>query len=188
MSTTEEFLRCKAMSRAQFRASGGCTWERQENSPGFTLRIPSGTRFKIRTEGPQSHKLISGVCRAGHFEIVEGDGAGFYKSANEAVTKARPNVLASNAYLYVEFGINGCWKLADQLRYDERIGIPDDEVEAEALEILKPKCAKKLRLGQQLLTAESILISAERALDNNPRARELAAAIVQAKRKAIEDF
>ncbi len=126
MSTLEDWLRCKDTPHAEFRASGGCTWPLQLNSPGFPLRIPNETRFRIRRDGPKSSWFVSGVCRDGRYEVLEGHAAGRYETASAAVNAVRSHVKASNAYLYIEFEVGRDWILADELRRSGHFGVPAD--------------------------------------------------------------
>lgn len=189
MTFQAEYVRCKVMTRAEFRQSGGCTWERQRDSPGLTLRIPSSTRFKIRRDGPRSHVVVSGICRDGSYEILEGDCAGqSLATANLAVSAVRSKVTASNAYLYVEFEVDGAFVLADQLRYDTNLGLRVDPVEEEALSIARPLVRAKLQQSHRDACAAAVEELAEIVLERNPKLLDRAAHVVRAREAAMADF
>lgn len=162
---------CLKMSRKEFRGSGGCFWRLRPKSPGGHIRVPSGTRFKIRISGPQRRDYSSGTCRDGFWCI---DGKGEFTSANQAVAAARPQVEASNAFLYVELQVGSRWILADDLRNMPDLTLPRDEVEdiafAKAKEIIRKKA------GSQKLefTPAEIDSKAEQALDTNEKLWEYA--------------
>ncbi len=166
------------LSRREFRESGGCLWRLVPKSPGGHIRVPEGTRFKIRISGPQRHDYSSGLCRDGLWCL---DGKGEFISANQAVAAVRPQVEASNAFLYVEFQVGSQWILADDLRNMPDLSLPRDEVEDIAFVRVKEIIRDKARRQKTKLTTEEVDAKAESALDTNEKvweyAREVASAL-----------
>ncbi len=160
----------RAMTRAEFRASGGCVWSVQPNSPGMSLRIPADTPFKIRLEGPESRKYVEGVCKQGKFVIPSGQGAGSYGSANEGVSAARPQIdsKSNNAYLYIEFKVGLTWFLANDLRNRGDIAWVPTRVEEEAMKLARHAVRDDAKKKNKELTADEIEVKAEEALDRYP--------------------
>lgn len=171
MSTLSEWRKCLAMSRGEFRASGGCLWRIPPKSPGGHIRIPSGTQFKVRLSGPQRKDYANGMCQRGRWYLASG---GEFLSANQAVASARPQVKASNAFLYVEFQVGDQWMLADELRQTFELSIARDEIEdialAEARQLIRNRASQK----RVVLSPEEIDQRAEALLDTNATIWELA--------------
>jgi hypothetical protein len=159
------------MSRSQFRASGGCFWDRQPGSPGGDIRVPAETLFKIRLAGPKSHQYASGVCRGGRWHL---DRVGHFASANEAVAAARPRAKASNAYLFVELKVGAQWLLAQDLRFNDALVAPRDEVEDTAFAEAKERARRDARVRGVEMTSADIDAEAEHILDTDERIWEYA--------------
>ncbi len=174
MSELSRWRECRLMSRAQFRASGGCLWAVQPNSPGMSIRIPNGTAFKIRTEGPTSRwKLVDGMCWEGHFVVTNGPSPGKYVSSNEAVAATRQQVEASNAYLYIEFQVGNESILADDLRHQEALCWSPSAAELEAMELLRDKVREAARKKGKHFSSAELEAHCERLLDSDPRWMEI---------------
>jgi hypothetical protein len=174
MTDIDSWKAATSQTRAEFRASGGCVWSVQPNSPGMSLRIPAKTPFKIRLEGPESHKFVEGICMNGKFIIPSGLGAGSYTSANETVSAARPQIesKSNNAYLYVEFKVGQSWILADELRYRSDIGWVPDRSEEEAMKLARNAVRGSAKKKKKKLSAEEIEEKAEEVLDKYPEFME----------------
>ena len=188
MTARENWIRNKSLSRREFRHSGGCSWDRQPNSPGNSLRVPAGTRFRIAIGGPTSELYAYGNCSVGSFVIDEGPCTGRYDSANAAVVAARPHVesRSSNAYLYIEFEVDDRFIGANQLRYDPDLSIPFDPVEEEALD-LAARCYRRDFPGDaRELNLEQLREKAEEILAGMPKPRERAREIVALRDSVID--
>ena len=189
MTSREAWVFAKSQSRFQFRRSGGCFWDIQPNSPGNGLRIPAGTAFKIRLDGPASGRLIGGRCEQEMFVVSDHPKAAAYPSANAVVNAVRDQVKASNAYLYIEFQVGDEFVLADELRRDSDLSMPRDEVEEEALAIARDAILKKEPTKAAAMTAEELQVKAEEILDRNPHVLDTARKVVERRRAPIEvDF
>lgn len=181
MTDRAEWMQCKAMSRAELRASGGCYWAVRANSPGNSIKVPSGTLFRIKYEGPESHVYVSGICEQAMFHVTQGSAAGSYPSASAAVNSVRSHVEKTNAYLYVEFKLSSSWCLADELRYDPELSKPVDSVEEKILEALRKRVREKYNNDRRKLSPEEVEEKAEIAFDRNPE-------YVKKMRKAYSGF
>lgn len=148
MPEKAEWKKCKLMTRSELKASGGCLWSVRSNSPGNNLAIPSGTNFRIRYEGPESHVYVSGVCEGTVFRITSSKGFGSYSSASAAVNAVRSHVEKTNAYLYIEFQVGNDWHLADNLRYNEDMSVPVNREELKALEEAFGSYGQKFRIDK----------------------------------------
>jgi hypothetical protein len=97
-------------------AASGCYWKNDRyNSPGHSFVVSNGTPFKIASEGPQSHRFVTGICRDGYYVVEDREYAGRkFESASQAVNAVREP--SSNAFLYIQFCIAGAWVSADDLR------------------------------------------------------------------------
>jgi hypothetical protein len=135
MTEKSEWVRCRNVSRAELRRGGGCLWSVKPNSPGNSLKIPSGTAFRIRYEGPESHVYVKGTIEHAAFIVQGGHASGPYSSASAAVNAVRSHVGATNAYLYIEFLVGSTWRLADELRHDPVISIPFDPLEEKVVTV-----------------------------------------------------
>lgn len=89
MTAREEWMRCRTLSRRAFRATGGCFWNLDPDSDGYSLRIPNGTIYKIAIDGPTSSRFAEGQCRDGSFVLFEGTEHCSHPTANAAVHAAR---------------------------------------------------------------------------------------------------
>lgn len=156
------------MSRAELRASGGCYWPVKPNSPGNSLKIPGGTAFRVKYEGPESHVYVGGKCENASFHVTQGSAFGSYPSASSAVNAIRSHVEQTNAYLYIEFMVDNAWRLADNLRYDDELSVVVDRVEERIMEELRNKVREKYNKGGTRLSAQEIEEKAEIAFDKNP--------------------
>lgn len=163
-----EWLRCKAISRAELRASGGCYWPVKPNSPGNSIKIPNGTAFRVKYEGPESHIYVNGVCEKASFHVTQGKASGFYPSASSAVNAIRSHVEQTNAYLYIEFMVDNIWRLADDLRYNAEFSVPVDYIEERIMEDLREKVREKCNKGGIKLGTQEVEAKAEIAFDKNP--------------------
>ncbi len=104
------------MDLIEIMASGGCFWPREnERSPGHSIALPGGTRFKIRTGGPDSRTFVGGRIEAGGWVVDEGADAGRYGAAKEAVGAVHGGT-SLNAWLYVVLDCDGSWVDADDAR------------------------------------------------------------------------
>lgn len=168
MCDRTEWMKCKAMSRAELRASGGCYWPVRPNSPGNNLKVPCGTPFRIKYEGPESHIYVNGICEQATFRVTQGSATGSHPSASAAVNSVRSHVEQTNAYLYIEFKIGSSWRLADELRYDPELSEPVDRVEERILEDLRKKVREKYNKDGRKLSPEEVEEKAETAFDMNP--------------------
>jgi hypothetical protein len=171
MSDRARWPECLRLSRKEFRESGGCLWRLVPKSPGGHIRVPSGTRFKIRISGPQRHDYASGTCRDGLWCV---DSLGEFLSANQAVAAARPQVEASNAFLYVEFQVGNKWILADDLRNMPDLSLLRDEVEDIAFAKAKEIIREKARAKEVELAPAEVDAKAEQVLDTNENIWEYA--------------
>lgn len=156
------------MSRAELRASGGCYWPVKPNSPGNSLKIPSGTAFRVKYEGPESHVYVSGVCEKATFHVTQGSASRSYPSASSAVNAIRSHVEQTNAYIYIEFMVDSAWRLADNLRYDAELSVPVDYIEERIMEDLREKVRKKHNKGAIKLGPQEVEAKAGIAFDKNP--------------------
>jgi hypothetical protein len=164
MTKNSEWLRCKELSRAELRRSGGCLWSVKPNSPGNSLKIPSGTAFRVKYEGPESHVYVKGTIEQAAFNVQQSSASGSYSSASAAVNAVRSHVESTNAYLYIEFLVGSTWRLSDDLRYDPTISIPLDPVEEKVYESFREVVRKKFR-GIPL---EEVYAKSEILFDENP--------------------
>lgn len=122
--------------------NGGCYWPAGLGALTHSLAIPHGTHFKIALDGETSSRFIAGVCVDGHFQVAEGARAGErFPSANAAVTAVRG--MATNAFLYVHFLLNGRWIKADNARDTEALKC--DPVEEEAFRIAASMVRDRLK-------------------------------------------
>lgn len=143
---------------------GGCYWEKQPNSPGHSLAIPAGTRFRIALEGPQSHRFVGGTCLDGYFLVEEGAHAGArFGSANEAVNAVRePN---SNAFLHIQFLLGARWVDADHLLPDFRC----DEAEEGAIKlVIDEQIRPGLKKAGKTLESVELVQKAAEVLEKYP--------------------
>jgi hypothetical protein len=90
-------------------------------------------------------------------------------SANQAVAAARPQVEASNAFLYVELQIGSQWILADDLRNMPDLSLPRDEVEDIALAKAKELIRQKAKATKLQLSPAEVDAKAEQVLDTNEK-------------------
>ena len=136
MTAKNEWLRVRDLTRKQFRATGGCFWDLDPDSPGHSLRVPQGTAFQIHLEGSKSHRFVHGLCRDCAFVVSALGGETSYSSANRAVNQTRKAYAkATNAYLYISFKVDDRFVLADELRQSSAFGVP--LIEAFALRLAK---------------------------------------------------
>ena len=177
MSDRVHWQDCLKLSRRHFRESGGCLWRLVPKSPGGHIRVPPGSRFKIRLSGPQSRKYENGSCRDGLWCV---DGLGEFLSANQAVAAARPQVEASNAFLYVEFQVGNQWILADDLRNMPDLSLPRDEVEDIAFAKAKELVREKARSNKVEVSPAEVDAKAEQVLDSNESIWEYARLVATA--------
>ena len=168
MPDRTDWVKCKSMTRAELRANGGCLWPVQPNSPGNKIAIPNGTDFQIRYEGPESHVYVSGKCEGFVFHVTGNKAYGSYPSASAAVNAVRAQVEQSNAYLYIEFKVADKWYLANDLRYDNELSTPVDNIEEKILSDLRDKVREKYNKEVTKLSPEEIEEKAEIAYDKNP--------------------
>src|SRR3989344_1763825 len=161
MTEVNGWIQCQQMTRVEFRRSGGCLWPVQPNSPGMSLRIPNETSFKIRLEGPESRKYVDGICSRGYFVVLGLPGKGEYPSANEAVVAARPQVEASNAYLYIEFKVGGSWILSEDLRYRRDLAWSPSRAEEEAMRLARNAIRVAAKKQEKIISAGQVEIKAE---------------------------
>ncbi len=166
MTASTEYIRCKSLSRAVFRATGGCFWDVREGSPGNSLRLPAGTHFKIHLEGALSHQFASGICRDGKFVVL--DPSGEHPTANQAVAAVRSHITATNAYLYIDFKVGDRWTNADNLRYDPELSMSADPIEKIALESAERALRTHRAQDVRGLTTEEVRAWAGRLLDEKP--------------------
>ncbi len=164
MTERTEWLRCREISRAELRSSGGCFWPAKTNSPGNSLKIPSGTEFRVKYEGPESHVFVNGTCEHATFNVKKGSASGSYSSASAAVNAVRSHVEATNAYLYIEFLVGTTWRLADDLRYDPAISIPLDPVEEKIYDGIREIIRKKFKN----MPLDEVYAKSEVLFDENP--------------------
>ena len=153
----------------EFRKTGGCTWQVKPNSPGNTLRIPNNTDFRIRFSGSDPYEFVYGICNDGAYRVTEGSARGEYPTASAAVNSVRRHIEQTNAYLYIEFKVGSYWKLADVLRYDERLSIPVDPLEEKAMELFREKIRKMAQDERAKLSPHEIEARAELAYVDNPK-------------------
>ena len=107
----------------QILASGGSLWKRKPNSPGGTIVIPCGTPFRIKLDGPNSNRFVTGVCDGGKYIVQQGRWTGTqFETANEAVNTVRE--ISTNAFLYMQFKFDGDWIDADRLRKNAARTLP----------------------------------------------------------------
>ena len=111
---------------------GGCYWPWPGlPSPGHSIVLPNGTPFVILVEGPRSNVFCHGTCRDGYYVPTDGEFAGRkFASASAVVNTVRK--ISTNAFLYLEFAIDGDWILADDLR--RSADFRSDEIEESALQ------------------------------------------------------
>jgi hypothetical protein len=96
--------------------TGGYLWPREnERSPGHSIALENGSRFKIRTGGPESSTFVDSHIEAGGWVVDEGPAQGRHGSANEAV-RAVHGGTSLNAWLYVVLQWDGSWKDANEVR------------------------------------------------------------------------
>ena len=74
----------------------------------------------------------------------------------------------SNAYLYIEFKVADKWYLANDLRYDNELSTPVDNIEEKILSDLRDKVREKYNKEVTKLSPEEIEEKAEIAYDKNP--------------------
>ena len=154
-----------SVSLVKVLCEGGCYWKNLPNSPGHSIAIPNGTRFKIAVDGPQSHRLLSGTCVDGYFAMEEGAHAGAkFLSANEAVNTVRAP--QSNAFLYIQFLVEGKWIGADELRRIDTLSC--DDVEEDALDTVVDLVRKKYKKDGTTKDDAQVLSVAANVVDTKP--------------------
>ena len=105
---------------------------------------------------------------------------GEFLSANQAVAAARPQVEASNAFLYVEFQVGNQWILADDLRNMPDLSLPRDEVEDIAFAKAKELVREKARSNKVEVSPAEVDAKAEQVLDSNESIWEYARLVATA--------
>lgn len=152
--------------------AGGILWPRQNpRSPGHSIAIPSGTAFKVRIDGPTSHRFEAGVVEGNELVMREGRHAGErFPSANAAVDAVREDrTVSSNAFLYVLFEVSGRWVEADDMRRQEAFKV--DPVEEKAFALAVEKIRELLKQKRKTLTELEIV---RKAAEAAPKFMELA--------------
>jgi hypothetical protein len=156
---------------------GGYYWpQHRSDSPGHSIVLANGTPFVIREDGPRSHVFCHGTLRDGYFIPDEGEFAGRkFPSANAVVNTVREP--STNAFLYLEFAIDGEWIFADNLRQSADSQL--DEVEEEALRFVRR--ALRRRYPKKQMDEVEVVQRAAKLVATNPRhmdrAREFVAFI-----------
>jgi len=111
--------------------------------------------------------------------VLDSPGSGEYRSVNEAVTAARPQVEASNAYLYMEFQVDTTWILADDLRQRENIGWNPSRAEEEAMRLARDAVRSAAKRKRKTLSVEEVESRAEEVLETHPQFMERGHEIAQ---------
>ena len=161
-----------AISLIEVVRQGGCYWIKQPNSPGHSLAIPNKTSFRVALEGPKSHRFIRGECQNGYYVIEDGRR---FTSANETVNAVREP--SSNAFLHIDFLVDGQWKRADTLRTDERFSC--DEIDEEALKQARGDVERYLKKKGRTMGVVEVTCKAAELVAKQPERRERAAKWLQ---------
>jgi hypothetical protein len=161
-----------AVSLIEIVRHGGCYWIKQPNSPGHSLAIPNGIEFRVALEGPKSHKFLGGRCENSHYVIADGR---TFSSANEAVNSIREP--SSNAFLYIQFLVDGQWRPAETLRTDERFTC--DPVHEEALRQAIDHLHGRLKRKNKTMASTDLTRKAAELVAQEPERRERAAKWLQ---------
>lgn len=96
-------------------AEGGCYWPALKQ--GVALAFPNGTPFRIAIDGEKSYRFGRGTCSDGYFVLDNGER---FDSANGVVGEVRKHkAKRTNAYLYIDFLLDGEWQRAEDIRARE---------------------------------------------------------------------
>jgi hypothetical protein len=125
-------------------AEGGCYWPALKK--GVALAFPNGTPFRIPIDGEKSHRFGRGACLDGYFVLNSGER---FETANGVVAEVRKDkAIATNAYLYIDFLLDGEWVRASDLRKRETAQADDDRLfDAVALHGMKQAYIDKMRIN-----------------------------------------
>ncbi|MFC0386809.1 hypothetical protein [Muricoccus vinaceus] len=146
-------------------AAGGCYWPSKDPGYAHGFAVPSGTRFSIALHGPKSRFYVSGICREGWFEVLDGEHARTrFPTASRAVNTVREP--STNAYLHVRFEVDGRWEEADRMRELSRFAA--DAGEERAIKLASDLIRVKLREAGRKLEDPDLFRSAAKLVQQRP--------------------